>query len=199
MTALPHSTRSLVHQVISLIEEFHAVRAGWSQPRACPDMAVSPQEHVKLGWLKPNANCDLAARVVGELVRKGKGRIGYLALSEVAVHALARVLFSMAKVDGSKVPAGELAEMDFPRITAAAGKLALSPLVFSDCDVPAHRIQETTRRFIEHSELDCLVVDDPYVPTLKSEGLPTEQEHWRIRMEFREAVRGSRVELYMPG
>jgi len=43
------------------------------------------------------------------------------------------------------------------------------------------------------------VVDDPDVPTLKSDSLPTEQEHWRIRMEFREAVRRSRVELYLPG
>jgi len=199
MAALPHSTRSLVHQAIRLVEDFHSAPAGRNPHRAGPGVAVSPGEHVKLGWLKANANCDLAARVARELVRKGNGRVGYLALSEVAVHALARVLFSMAKVDASKVPAGELAEMDFPRITAAAGKLAFSPLVFSDCDVPANRIQETTRRFIEHSQLDCLVVDDPDVPTLKSEGLPAEQEHWRIRMEFREAVRGSRVELYLPG
>lgn len=200
MTALPHSTRSLVHQVISLIEEFHTVRAGGSQPRACPDMAVSPQEHVvKLGWPKPNANRDLAARVARELVRHGKGRVGYLALGETAVHAVARVLFQIAEVDPSKVPTGDLAETDFPGITAAAGKLAFRPLIFSDCDVPASRIQEATRRFVEHSQLDCLVVDDPDVPTLKRVGLPPEQEHWRIRMEFREAVRGSRVELYLPG
>lgn len=199
MDTLPHSTRSLVHQAISLVEEFHSVRAGPNQHRAGSGVAVSPEEHLTLGWLKPNANCDLAARVAWELVRTGKGRIGYLALSEPAVHAVARVLFSMAKVNADKVPVGGLAEMDFPRITAAAGKLAFSPLLFSDCDVPVNRIQETTRRFIEHSELDCLVVDDPDVPTLKSEGLPAEQEHWRIRMEFREAVRGSRVELYLPG
>lgn len=70
----------------------------------------------------------------------------------------------------------------------------------TDCCRPSdNRIQETPRRLIEDSQLDCLVVDDPDVPTLKSAGLPTEQERWRIRMEFRESVRGSRVELYLPG
>lgn len=79
MDTLPHSTRSLVHQAISLVEEFHSVRAGRSQHRAGPGVAAPPEEHVKLGWPKPNANCDLAARVAWELVRKGKGRVSHKA------------------------------------------------------------------------------------------------------------------------
>lgn len=125
--------------------------------------------------------------------------MGYLALSEPAVLALARVLFVAAKVDVNKVPTGDLEENDFPRLTCVAGKLACSPLVFSDGDVSANRITQTTRQFIEDSQLNCLVVDDPDVPDLWTPGLLSASASLRVRMELREAVRGSRVELYLPG
>ena len=183
----------------SQIEEFH-IEAGQPQAsRSSLQRWTRPGNSSAPVWLRPNANCHLAARVTAGLLRADRGPIGYLSLGEPAVHALARVLFVMARVDASKVPAGELAEMDFPRITAAAGKLAGSPLVFSDRDVPARRIPETTRRFIQEAQLDCLVVDDPDVPTLRRPEVLEEQERWRIRMEFREAVRGTAVELYLPG
>ena len=94
---------------------------------------------------------------------------------------------------------GDIEEKDFPRLTSAAANIACSGLVFSDQDVPKKKIKQATRQFIEDSQLEFLVVDDPDVETLRNPGLLPEQEHWRIRMEFREAVRGASVMMILPG
>ena len=150
-------------------------------------------------WLKPIANRDLAARVAFGLALKTKAKVGYLAVGECSLHALMRMWLLAAGVEASRILRGDVEEKDFPRLTSAAGKIACSGLTFSDQDVPKKKIQQATRKFIENSQLEFLVVDDPDVETLRNPELLPEQEHWRIRMEFREAVRGTSVMMILPG
>ncbi len=110
-----------------------------------------------------------------------------------------RMWLLVAGVEASRILRGDVKEKDFPRLTSAAGRIACSQLTFSDQDVPKRKIQQATRQFIEDSQLEFLVVDDPDVETLKNPELLPEQEHWRIRMEFREAVRGTNVMMILPG
>lgn len=115
------------------------------------------------------------------------------------LHALTRMWLLVAGVEASRILRGDVQEEDFPRLTAVAGRIGCSQLTFSDQDVPKKKIRQATRKFIEDSQLEFLVVDDPDVETLRNPALLPEQEHWRIRMEFREAVRGTSVLMILPG
>ena len=126
-------------------------------------------------------------------------RVGYLAVGECAIHAVARMWLLVAGIKASSVATGKLAIDDFPRLSMVGGKLSVTSLMFSDRDVPRRKIKHATRQFIEDSQLEFLVVDDPDVETLRNPELRPEQEHWRIRMEFREAVRGTNVMMILPG
>lgn len=195
----PQSLKSLLHQAISLVEEFHRVSNGFHPIHASRWQPLDAENSGRPGWFRPNANCDLAARAALSLARKTRAKVGYLAVGECAVHAVARLSFLFAKVDASKVPSGELEEEDFPRLTSAVGRIAGSTMVFHDCAVSASRIRQTTRRFAEERELDFIVVDDPDATVLRNTKLSKDLDRWRVRMEFREAMRGTKVMMILPG
>lgn len=188
-----------MHQAISLVEEFHANRSARRLPNRSRWLPQAPEPAPATVWLKPNANRDLAARVAFGLALKTKVRVGYLALGECSLHALMRMWLLVAGVEAGKVLRGDIEEKDFPRLTSAAANIACSGLVFSDQDVPKKKIRQATRKFIEESQLEFLVVDDSDVETLRDPSLLPEMENWRIRMEFREAVRGTNVMMVLPG
>jgi len=196
MGASPHSLKPLLVQAVGLVEEFHVNKRAQAQPTRS---GWHLESTVATSWLKPNDSRDLAARVAFGLALKTKATVGYLAVGECALHALVRMWLLAAEVDASKVLAGEIAEDEFPRLTMAAERIANARLVLSDRDVSKKKIQQTTRQFIEDSRLEYLVVDEPDVETLRDPTLFPEQEHWRIRMEFREAVRGTNVMMILPG
>ncbi len=182
-----------------MVEEFHINRTEKPPPDRLRYLSQDHDQPAPPSWLKPNANRDLAARVAFSLARKTRANVGYLALGECALHALMRMWLLVAGVKAGKVLRGDIEEKDFPRLTSAAGKIACSQLAFSDQDVPKERIAQTTRKFIEDSQLEFLVVDDPDVETLSDPEQLPELERWRIRMEFREAVRGTKVMMILPG
>jgi len=71
-----------------------------------------------------------------------------------------RMLCSHAKVDAHKVRTGYLATSDWPRLTAAAGKLSESP-IFID-DTPAISIMELrakARRLKAHHDIKLIILD----------------------------------------
>ena len=188
-----------MHKAISLVEEFHANRSGRLPPKRSRWLPPDPGPTTTPSWLKSNANRDLAARAAFGLALRTKAKVGYLALGECSLHALMRMWLLVAGVEAGRILRGDVEEKDFPRLTRAAGRIACSKLTFSDQDVPKKKIQQATRQFIEDSQLEFLVVDDPDVETLRNQKLLPEQEHWRIRMEFREAVRGTNVMMILPG
>lgn len=55
------------------------------------------------------------------------------------------------------------------------------------------------KEFIEQAGLQVIVVDEPDAPALRNDGLLPEIDRWRVRMEFREAVRGTNVTMILPG
>ena len=188
-----------MHQAISLVEELHSNRNERHPQKRSRWLPLDLEPTTTPIWLKPNANRDLAARVAFGLALKTKSKVGYLAVGECALHALMRMWLLVAGVEASRILRGDVEEKDFPRLTRAAGRIACSKLTFSDQDVPKKKIQQATRKFIEDCQLEFLVVDDPDVETLRNPKLRPEQEHWRIRMEFREAVRGTSVMMILPG
>jgi replicative DNA helicase len=71
-----------------------------------------------------------------------------------------RMLCSHAKVDAHKVRTGYLATSDWPRLTAAAGKLSEAP-IFID-DAPAISVMELrakARRLKAHHDIQLIILD----------------------------------------
>lgn len=191
--------KSLVLQAVSVVEDLYSSRGRKSPATTHRCLPPKQEDRPVPNWLKPNANRDLAVRAALGLALKTRVKGGYLALGEPALQAVMRMWLMDSGVKPEKALRGEIEEKDFPRLTAAAGRIACSKLVFSNQDVPKHRITQTTRQFIEDSQLEFLVVDDPDVETLSDSSLLPELESWRIRMEFREAVRGTNVMMILPG
>jgi len=80
-----------------------------------------------------------------------------------------RMLCSHARVDANKVRTGYLASSDWPRLTAAAGKLSESP-IFID-DTPAISVMELrakARRLKAHQDIQLIVLD--YMQLMRGSG-----------------------------
>ncbi|MFH1441918.1 MAG: replicative DNA helicase [Candidatus Omnitrophota bacterium] len=87
-----------------------------------------------------------------------------------------RMLCSHAKVDAHKVRTGFLATSDWPRLTAAAGKLSESP-IFID-DTPAISVMELrakARRLKMHHDIQLIILD--YLQLMRgSSGIESRQQ-----------------------
>lgn len=86
-----------------------------------------------------------------------------------------RMLCSHAKVDAHKVRTGYLATSDWPRLTAAAGKLSESP-IFID-DTPAISVMELrakARRLKMHHDIQLIILD--YLQLMRGSNTESRQQ-----------------------
>lgn len=198
MVVSQQTTKQLVHQAVALMEEYLATR-----PKS--PVATAYRSDVLLSlppppvWLKPHVHRDQAARMAANRVLNSKDKVGYLAAGECAVHAMARIWLLLAGANREAIASRGVEKDEFPPLIKAAEALGDSSLVVSDQDLSEGQITMATRRFIEESQLQFMVVDDPDVEALRNPQLLPEVERWRVRMEFREAVRGTNVTMILPG
>ncbi len=86
-----------------------------------------------------------------------------------------RMLCAHAKVDAHKVRTGYLATSDWPRLTAAAGKLSEAP-IFID-DTPAISVMELrakARRLKAHHDIQMIILD--YLQLMRGTGNPESRQ-----------------------
>ncbi|MCU0651603.1 MAG: replicative DNA helicase [Candidatus Omnitrophica bacterium] len=86
-----------------------------------------------------------------------------------------RMLCAHAKVDAHKVRTGYLATSDWPRLTAAAGKLSEAP-IFID-DTPAISVMELrakARRLKAHQNIQLIILD--YMQLMRGTGSPESRQ-----------------------
>lgn len=194
---LAGSSRELVHQAIELIED------GWlqEQERRVAERSAVMLDYPTPGWLRPHPQRDLAARIAGQMAASTSLRVGYLPVGECAAHAMARICLRTAAVNPTVLVERDLsaATPEAQRLTRVAAGLAHSALTLHDRALVAKEARVQTREFIEQAGLQVIVIDEPDLPALRNEGLLPELDRWRIRMEFREAVRGTNVMMILPG
>ncbi|MFA5156967.1 MAG: replicative DNA helicase [Candidatus Omnitrophota bacterium] len=107
-----------------------------------------------------------------------------------------RMLCSHAKVDAHKVRTGYLATSDWPRLTAAAGKLSDSP-IFID-DTPAISVMELrakARRLKMHHNIQLLILD--YMQLMRGSSLNSESRQQEIS-EISRSLKALARELNVP-
>ena len=105
-----------------------------------------------------------------------------------------RMLCAHARVDAHKVRTGYLAPSDWPRLTAAAGKLSEAP-IFID-DTPAISVMELrakARRFKAQQDIQLIILD--YMQLMRGSGNPDsrQQEISDISRALKELARELRV------
>ena len=198
MVVSQQTAKQLVLQAVALMDEYLANRP--KEPVASAyrsDVLLSlPPPPV---WLKPHIHRDQAARVAADRALNSKDKVGYLAAGECAVHAMTRIWLLLAGANREAIASRGVEKDEFPPLIKAAEALRDSSLVVSDQDLSGGEIAMATRRFIEQSQLQFVVVDDPDVEALRNPKLLPEVERWRVRMEFQEAVRGTGVMMILPG
>jgi replicative DNA helicase len=80
-----------------------------------------------------------------------------------------RMLCSHARVDAHKVRSGYLSPSDWPRLTAAAGKLSEAPIYIDDTPaISALELRAKARRLKSHHDIKMCVVD--YLQLMRGSG-----------------------------
>lgn len=80
-----------------------------------------------------------------------------------------RMLCSHAKVDAHKVRTGYLATSDWPRLTAAAGKLSEAPIFIDDTPaISAMELRAKARRLKAHRDIQLIILD--YLQLMRGSG-----------------------------
>jgi len=107
-----------------------------------------------------------------------------------------RMLCAHARVDAHKVRTGYLAASDWPRLTAAAGKLSEAP-IFID-DAPAISVMELrakARRLKMHQDIQLIILD--YMQLMRGTDLRSESRQQEIS-EISRALKALARELNIP-
>lgn len=109
-----------------------------------------------------------------------------------------RMLCAHAKVDAHKVRTGYLAVSDWPRLTAAAGKLSEAP-IFID-DTPAISVMELrakARRLKSHQDIQLIILD--YLQLMRGSGVSSSIENRQQEVsEISRSLKALARELRVP-
>ena len=80
-----------------------------------------------------------------------------------------RMLCSHAKVDAHKVRTGYLSTSDWPRLTAAAGKLSEAPIFIDDApSISVMELRAKARRLKAHQDIKLIILD--YMQLMRGSG-----------------------------
>ncbi|MBP7216640.1 MAG: replicative DNA helicase [Candidatus Omnitrophica bacterium] len=107
-----------------------------------------------------------------------------------------RMLCAHAKVDAHKVRTGFLATSDWPRLTAAAGKLSEAPIYIDD--TPAISVMELrakARRLKSHHDIQLIILD--YMQLMRGSATSMESRQQEIS-EISRSLKALARELHVP-
>jgi len=106
-----------------------------------------------------------------------------------------RMLCSHAKVDAHKVRTGYLATSDWPRLTAAAGKLSEAPIFIDDApSISAMELRAKARRLKAHQDIQLIILD--YLQLMR--GSSKAENRQQEISEISRAIKALARELHVP-
>ncbi len=107
-----------------------------------------------------------------------------------------RMLCSHAKVDAHKVRTGYLATSDWPRLTAAAGKLSEVPIFIDDSpSISVMELRAKARRLKAHQDIKLIILD--YMQLMRSSSTNIESRQQEIS-EISRSLKALARELNIP-
>ncbi len=107
-----------------------------------------------------------------------------------------RMLCSHAKVDAHKVRTGYLATSDWPRLTAAAGKLSEAPIFIDDSPaISVMELRAKARRLKAHHDIQMIILD--YMQLMRGSSMNAESRQQEIS-EISRSLKALARELSVP-
>ncbi len=102
----------------------------------------------------------LAVSIAERIGIEGKKGVALFSLEMSKEQLVQRMLCSQARVDAHKVRSGFLAPSDWPKLTAAAGKLSNSKIIIDDTPaISALELRAKARRLKANNDIDLIVLD----------------------------------------
>jgi replicative DNA helicase len=194
--------KELVHKAINIIEDFHQRKGaltGLGTGFVDLDKLTSglhQGEMIVIAARPSMGKTSLAMNIAEHVAVDLRMPVGVFSLEMTAESLVLRMLCSRARVNLRDIREGFLAERDFPRLTASAGKLANAPLFIDD--TPALSILQLRargRRMMQQYGLKLFVID--YLQLLHSTSRRAENRQQEIA-DISNGIKALAKELQVP-
>ena len=121
--------------------------------------------------------------------------VGFFSLEMSKEQLVQRMLCSHAKVDAHKVRSGFLSPQDWPRLTAAAGKLSDAPIFIDDAPaISVLELRAKARRLKSRHDIKLIVLD--YLQLMR--GSTTSENRQQEISEISRSLKAIAKELHIP-
>jgi len=196
------STKDLVRDAITNIEKLHASKGMLSGlPTGFDDLdrltsGLHGGEMIVIAARPSVGKTSLAMNIAEYLAVEQRLPVAVFSLEMTAESLMMRLLCSRAEVNLRNVREGFLAERDFPKLTAAAGKLAGAPLFIDDTSgLSILQLRARARRLAQQHGIKLFVVD--YLQLLHSTSRRAENRQQEIA-DISNGVKALAKELNVP-
>ena len=194
--------KDLVNKAINLIEDFHkrqgmltGVGTGFIDLDKMTT-GLHGGEMIVIAARPSMGKTSLAMNVVEHVVLEQRLPVGVFSLEMTAESLVMRMLCSQARVNLRSVREGFLVERDFPKLTAAAGRLAGAPLFIEDSSgISILQMRAKARRMWQQYGIKLIVID--YLQLLHSTARRAENRQQEIA-DISNGVKSLAKELNVP-
>jgi len=194
--------KDLVHKAISQIEEMHSRQGqttGLSTGFTDLDKMTTGfhgGEMIVIAARPSMGKTSLAMNIAEHVALDLKLPVGVFSLEMSADSLVLRMLCSRARVNLRDIREGFLAERDFPKLTAVAGKMAAAPLFIDDtAGLSILQLRAKARRMHQQHDVKLFVID--YLQLLRSTAKRAENRQQEIA-DISQGIKALAKELKVP-
>jgi replicative DNA helicase len=137
-----------------------------------------------------------AAAIAEHIAIEVKKPVAFFSLEMSKEQLVQRMLCSQARVDAHKVRSGFLSPSDWPKLTAAAGKLSNSPIFIDDAPaISALELRAKARRLKAQHDIQLIVLD--YLQLMRGTSTKSDNRQQEIS-EISRSIKALARELNVP-
>ena len=195
--------KDLVTSAITIIQDYHSKQGQLSGvPSGFADLdkmthGLHPGEMIVIAGRPSMGKTSLAMNIAEHVAVNERLPVGVFSLEMTAESLIVRMLCSLARVNSRAVREGFLRERDFPRITAAAAKMAKAPLIIDDTPgLSILQLRARARRMWQQSGIRLFVID--YLQLLHSSSRKAQDNRQQEIADISSGVKALAKELKVP-
>ena len=195
--------KDLVNSAITMIQDYHSnqgqlsgVASGFADLDKMTH-GLHGGEMIVIAGRPSMGKTSLAMNIAEHVAVNTQLPVGVFSLEMTADSLVVRMLCSMARVNSRAVREGFLRERDFPRITAAAAKMAKAPLFIDDTPgLSILQLRARARRMWQQHGIRLFVID--YLQLLHSNSRKAQDNRQQEIADISSGVKALAKELKVP-
>lgn len=197
------SIKALVKRAINTVEEFHARQGqltGLATGFGDLDKMTSGLhggEMIVIAARPSMGKTSLAMNIAEHVATEGNSPVGVFSLEMTSESLVLRMLCSRARVNLRSVREGFLSDRDFPKLTAAAGKLAKAKLLIDDTPgLSILQLRARARRMWQQAGIKLFVID--YLQLMHAPGRRAQENRQQEISDISNGIKALAKELNVP-